>query len=178
MTVFDSSTGTLQVLTGVDGAAARMGHRLTIEVQSWHASLSWEGERPSALTLTTDVNSLHVDSGAGGLTPMTSPERLVARSNALKTLSAKRFPHITFASTDIEATDTGYRITGELQICGRRHRHIVEVAVTGHKVSSRTEVRQSDFGIKPYSMMMGSLRVADTVTINFNASATDSHRSE
>ena len=30
-------------------------------------------------------------------------------------------------------------------------------------------VRQSDFGVKPYSLMMGSLRVADDVTVSFTA---------
>jgi polyisoprenoid-binding protein YceI len=30
-------------------------------------------------------------------------------------------------------------------------------------------VRQSDFGIKPYSMLMGSMKVVDTVTVSFSA---------
>jgi polyisoprenoid-binding protein YceI len=169
MTLFDGSTGTLHVLTGVEGVAARMGHRLTIVVESWHASLGWEGERPSTLTLTAEVDSLSVESGEGGVTPLTAPERAVARSNALKTLSAKRFPTIRFTSTAIEATDPGYRVTGHLEIRGRRREQVVDVEVHGSEVSSRSQVRQSDFGVKPYSMMMGSLRVADTVTVVFAA---------
>jgi polyisoprenoid-binding protein YceI len=98
------------------------------------------------------------------------------RSNALKTLSAQRFPEVTFDAGTIEPTDTGYRLIGELEICGRRRDHTVDVTVADQKLSARTEVRQSDFGIKPYSMMMGSLRVADVVTVVFSASATDNHR--
>lgn len=173
MTNFDSSTGTLHVLTGVDGVAARMGHRLTLAIESWRASVDWDGETPSTLGLTADVGSLTVESGEGGVTPLTPPERVVARSNALKTLSANRFPTVRFTSTAIEPTDPGYRITGELEIRGRRREHVVDVEVDGCEVSSRSQVRQSDFGVKPYSMMMGSLRVADLVTVVFNASATD-----
>lgn len=176
VTDFDSSTGTLHVLTGVDGVAARMGHRLTIAVNSWHATVAWDGDKPSSLTLTADVDSLSVESGEGGVTPLSPPERLVARSNALKTLSVKRFPTIRFTSTAIEATTPGYRITGQLEICGRRREHVVDVAVNGNEVSASSQVRQSDFGVKPYSMMMGSLRVADVVTVVLNASATDSPR--
>ncbi|CAN5278092.1 YceI family protein [soil metagenome] len=173
MQTFDS--GSLQVLTGVDGMAARMGHRLTLGVPSWHAELTWDGDQPSALTLTADVTSLVVESGEGGVTPLTAPERLVARSNALKTLETKRFPSVVFESSTIEPTDTGYRLTGALQLHGERRDHVVDVDVDGEEVSARTEVRQSDFGIKPYSMMMGGLRVADVVTVVFRASATDSH---
>lgn len=176
VTDFDNSTGTLHVLTGVDGVAARMGHRLTIAVESWHASVQWDGDEPSTLTLTADVDSLSVQSGEGGMTPLSPPERIVARSNALKTMSAKRFPTVRFTSTAIEATGPGYRITGQLEIRGRRREHVVDVAVNGNEVSGRSQVRQSDFGVKPYSMMMGSLRVADVVTVVVTASATDNPR--
>jgi polyisoprenoid-binding protein YceI len=36
-------------------------------------------------------------------------------------------------------------------------------------LSSETTVRQSDFGIKPYSQLLGSLKVADDVTVSFTA---------
>jgi polyisoprenoid-binding protein YceI len=172
---FDGGSGSLQVLTGVDGTAARMGHRLTIGVPTWQAELTWEGDQPSALTLTADVAALVVESGEGGMTPLTAPERLVARSNALKTLSTKQFPRVTFESRAIDPTDTGYRLTGTLEIHGVRRDHTVDVAVVDEQISARTEVRQSDFDIKPFSMMMGGLRVADAVTVVFSASAADSH---
>ena len=34
-------------------------------------------------------------------------------------------------------------------------------------MSCRADVRQSEFGIKPYSMLMGSMKVVDTVTVSF-----------
>jgi polyisoprenoid-binding protein YceI len=36
-------------------------------------------------------------------------------------------------------------------------------------MSAQSTVRQSDYGVKPYSLLMGSLRVADDVTVAFTA---------
>ena len=32
-------------------------------------------------------------------------------------------------------------------------------------------IRRSEFGIKPYSMLMGSMKVVDTVTVSFSGEA-------
>ena len=35
-------------------------------------------------------------------------------------------------------------------------------------MSAESSVRQSDYGVKPYSMLMGSVQVADEVTVVFH----------
>jgi polyisoprenoid-binding protein YceI len=90
-------------------------------------------------------------------------------------LQVKRFPTVTFTAADVAPTSSGYRLTGTLEIHGTRREHVVDVTVTDN-VSCRSQVRQTDFGITPYSLMMGSLRVADAVTVVLSASATGSHR--
>ncbi|TFV61453.1 YceI family protein [Mycobacterium sp. PS03-16] len=169
----DAADGDLHILTDVAGPAARMGHRLTILVASWSASVEWAGEHPGAVTLVADIGSPSVESGEGGVTPLSGPERALARSNARKSLSAQQFPTVSFESSTVTPSDRGYRLTGELHIHGRRREHSVDVQVdergdTWH-MSTRSTVRQSDFGVKPYSMLMGSMRVADPVTVTFSA---------
>ena len=39
-------------------------------------------------------------------------------------------------------------------------------------MSADVAVRQSEFGVKPYSMFMGSMKVADEVTVAFTATRT------
>ena len=168
----DDSTGELVIRTGVAGPAAKMGHRLTILMGSWQAGVNWRARTPVSAELTVVVDSLQVVKGEGGITPLSGPEKSVARSNALKSLDAKKFQHIRFASDDIAKTATGYRLTGEVEIHGKSRPHVIDLTVadSGQEwtMSAHTAITQSDFGIKPYSLVMGSLKVADEVTIEFS----------
>lgn len=168
----DQSDSRLEIRTGVEGRAAKMGHRLTIAINSWHATVAWAGGEPAEVTLTVDVDSLEVLSGEGGVTPLAGPEKALTRSNALKVLNGKRFRRITFETSDIDKTDDGYRLTGILQIHGQTRNQIVDVVLSEldnvWRISCEAEVRHSDFGLKPYSMLMGSMKVADAVTVAFS----------
>ena len=168
-----SADGELHILTGVDGRAAKMGHRLTIAMTSWQASVQWAGGEAANAELTVDVDSLNVLSGEGGLTPLTGPEKGVCRSNALKSLDAKKFPQIRFTSNQIAKTADGYRLDGTVDIHGTSRPQSVDLKVvdTGDAMefSARVPVKQTDFGVKPFSLMMGALKVADEVTIAFTA---------
>lgn len=169
----DASDGDLLVHTGVTGPAAKMGHRLTIKMDSWHATVRYAGNEPAAVELTVDVNSLQVLRGEGGVTPLSGPEKALVRSNALKTLVAERFPQILFAADNIEQTNGGYRLDGMLEIHGQSRRHVIDLGVEDlgdtWRLSGDADVRQSEFGVKPYSMLMGAMKVADSVTVSFTA---------
>ena len=169
----DASDGQLLVTTGVTGRAARMGHRLTIAMNAWRATVSWSGDEPSAVELEVDVESLEALRGEGGVTPLSGPEKGLVRSNALKSLDAKRYPAITFSTDDIVQTADGYRLTGTLTIHGKSHPQIVDLRVEdlgdSWRMSTDAQVRQTEFGVKPYSLFMGSMKVADEVTVAFTA---------
>ncbi|MEU9807441.1 YceI family protein [Mycobacterium sp. NPDC050853] len=163
--------GTLTLQTGVTGRAARMGHRLTIVMESWTVSIDDSDDLPSSASLVVDVESLRVASGEGGLTPLTAPEKIIVRSNALKTLNAKRFPTIEFHAERITQSDAGYRLHGPLTIHGVTQIVDLDLVVVDsgddQHLSLTTEVSQRAYQVKPFSMAMGSLKVADLVTVSF-----------
>ncbi|OBK24176.1 S-adenosyl-L-methionine-dependent methyltransferase [Mycobacterium asiaticum] len=172
----DGADGELTIRTGVAGRAARMGHRLTIAMTRWQASVNWVDGEPNSAELRVDVDSLEVLRGEGGLKSLSAPEKAVARSNALKSLSANRFPEIRFATGNngaIEKTNDGYRLNGTLHIRGKARNHVVELRTDrlgdSWQLSTESTLLQSEFGVKPFSMLMGSLQVADEVTICFTA---------
>ena len=169
----DGSHGELLIRTGVAGRAAQMGHRLTIAMRSWQATIQWDSDEPVSAELTVDVGSLEVVRGEGGLTPLSGPEKILVRSNALRSLDAKRHPRITFVANDIERTGEGYRLTGTLTIHDTSRPQVVDVRTDAQGenwwLTSETKVRQSEFGIKPYSQLLGSLKVADDVVLAFSA---------
>lgn len=172
----DASDGELIVRTGVTGRAARMGHRLTIAMRQWQATVKWADSKPTSAELTVEVDSLEVLRGEGGVKGLSGPEKALVRSNALRALDAGRFPRICFDAETIQKTDSGYRLVGTLQIHGKTHDREIDVQTDDlgdtWRLSSRATVRQSDFGVKPYSLLMGSVKVADVVTVSFTASRT------
>lgn len=159
-------TGELLLRTGVTGSASRMGHRLTIAMRSWHATVEWDGEVPSSVEVTVDLDSLDVLRGEGGMTPLSGAEKVLIRSNALKTLRAKKSPHAVFRSTTIERSGSVVRIPGVLELAGHSGEQNVEVEVSDNSALGTAQVRHSDFGIKPYSMLMGAMKVADEVAVS------------
>ncbi|OBK20008.1 S-adenosyl-L-methionine-dependent methyltransferase [Mycobacterium asiaticum] len=165
--------GELIVRTGVAGPAARMGHRLTLAMTRWQARVDWAAGEPDSAELVVDVDSLQVLRGDGGVKGLSGPEQALARSNALKSLSANRFPEIRFTAEGIETTADGYRLDGTLNIRGKARAHDVDLHVDDRGdswlLTTESTVRQTDFGVKPYSMLLGSLHVADEVTVAFSA---------
>ena len=122
----DASDGELLVHTGVAGRAAKMGHRLTIAMKHWQATVTWSDGEPAAAQLDVEVDSLEVRRGEGGLTPLSGPEKLLVRSNALRQLGAGRFPQICFAAETVEQSSGGYRLAGTLRIRGKTRPQVIE----------------------------------------------------
>lgn len=98
----------------------------------------------------------------------------MVRTNALKTLNAKKFPTVEFHAETITADDGGvYTLHGPLSVHGVSRP--IEVAVTvcdngDHwELSTHSEVSQAAHHIKPYSMAMGAMKVADSVGVQFSA---------
>lgn len=167
------SDGELTLRTGVAGRAARMGHRLTIAMRRWHATVTWDNHEPVAADLTVEVESFDVLRGEGGVKGLSGPEKGLVRVNAMKAMDASRFPTIRFVAGTVERGDGGYRLTGELAIHGQTHGHVIDLRTEdvgdSWRMSAESTVRQSDYGITPYSLLMGSVQVADEVALSFTA---------
>jgi len=173
----DASDGELLVRTGVAGRAARMGHRLTVAMTRWQATVNWAQDDPAepvSAELVVDVDSFDVLRGEGGVKGLSGPEKAVVRSNALKALNASRFPEIRFTAEQVTKTGDGYRLTGTLEIRGKSREQVIDLRTEdlggSWRMSTQCRVRQTHFGVKPYSLFLGSVQVADEVTVSFAAS--------
>ena len=61
-------------------------------------------------------------------------------------------------------------VTGELQLAGRHHPITFELTGDAEgKLSGAAIVKQSDWGMKPYSALFGTLKVVDEVTVEVSA---------
>jgi polyisoprenoid-binding protein YceI len=174
-----ASDGELLIRTGVAGRAARMGHRLMIAMTRWEATVAWAAAEPVTAELTVEVDSFEVLSGEGGVKGLSAPEKVLVKSNALKSLDASRYPEIRFAADTIDKTGNGYRLTGKLHIRGKSRKHVIDLCTEdlgdSWRMSVESVVRQTDYGVKPYSLLMGSVRVTDEVSVSFTAVHAKAH---
>jgi polyisoprenoid-binding protein YceI len=76
---------------------------------------------------------------------------------------------IAFRSTAVEAADGKLDVRGELTLGGTTRPIGFELAVDGGRLRAVAVVKQSDWGIKPYSTLFGALKVADEVRVEIDA---------
>jgi len=156
------SNGSLKVKTGKEGAAAKMGHNLTLAVNSWEATV--EGGDSPSIKLTADPSSVAVESGEGGAKPLGDKDKAdIKKGMDSKVLGSSQ---ITFTSSEV----TDSQAKGDLSIAGGSSQVTVPISVSGDKISGSIQLSQKDFGIKQYSAMMGALKVTDQVTVEFEGS--------
>lgn len=161
---FGPHNATLRVATGRTGAAAKAGHDLRIEVTEWSATVQG-GERP-VIELTADPGSLKVREANGGVTPLSNRDR--AKIDRTIVEDVLKGAAIAFGSTAVETTGDRLTVHGELEMAGERRPIAFELTgAAGSPLAGRTTVRQSDWGIKPYSAMFGALKVRDDVEVVF-----------
>jgi polyisoprenoid-binding protein YceI len=160
------ANATLQVKTGRRGAAAKAGHDLVIEVTAWEATLE-VGDSPGEVTLRlrADADSLEVREGTGGVQALGDEDKLEIKRMIDE--EVLRGEAIEFRSTEVEALDGDrrLRVDGELSMNGAAHPLGFELDVSPKGVAGSATVRQSDWGIKPYSGLFGALKVKDEVEV-------------
>ena len=178
---FGMDKGRIRLRTFRDGLAAQAGHDLTIEAVRWSADLVVSADlTPASLTVTVDMGALVVKDGSGGLKPLTDRDKREIGVTARKVLMADRFPAAVFTATQFQpAPDTtdGSAVTsapvtpsgtvrGSLQLAGRSGPLELKVQPDGSgRYTATTTIKQTDFGIKPYSGFLGALKVRDAVDV-------------
>lgn len=163
---FGPDNARLTIRTGRTGGAAKAGHDLLIEAGSWQATLDRESQ--PALTLTVDSGSLRVIDGTGGLKSLSENDKADIKKTIDKDV-LKGTP-IEFRSTEVQdAPGGGLSVQGELSLHGRQAPVTFDLAVgdDGRIIGSAT-VRQTAFGMKPYSALFGALKVADDVQVEID----------
>jgi polyisoprenoid-binding protein YceI len=159
--------GSLFVRTGRTGAAAKAGHDLVIDVTSWEAT--FEVGEDTRVELDADGASLRVREGAGGMQALDDDDK--ASIQATIDDEVLKREQITFRSTSVEIAGDRIRVEGELTLVGESRPVGFDVRVGADgALSGSAVVKQTDWGIKPYSTLFGALKVADEVEIVFDAS--------
>jgi polyisoprenoid-binding protein YceI len=166
----DQRAGDLTLHTGRAGVGSKVGHDLTLRVGRWSAQADLDDAGDlSALRLVAALDSLEVLRGDGGLKPLSEKDKKTILANAMDTMKARAHPELSLDAPDLRVAAGQSRITGQVSLAGATRPQIVDLTVTRAggqvQVQARCDLVQSDFGIKPYSGMLGALKVRDAVEV-------------
>jgi polyisoprenoid-binding protein YceI len=160
----NSANASLSVRTGRGGAAAKAGHDLLIAINTWEGVLQL-GEDPSAssVTLTADAASMQVLEGTGGMSKLDDKDKAGIKQTIDE--DVLKGTTVTFKSARVTADGDRLTVDGELELLGRREPLSFTIALDDHHLTGSATVKQSDWGIKPYSALFGTLKVSDEVVV-------------
>lgn len=132
------------------------------------------GASGGSLELDVDATSLAVLDKK----PSEDDKKKIANSMHTEVLESAKHPKITFKSVSVnDLKPTGgdaynFTLNGDLTLHGVTKRIAVPVSLTINAQELRAigkyTLRQTDFGIKPYSAAGGTIKVKNEITVNFN----------
>lgn len=168
-----ASSSRLQVTTGKAGFFGFAGHSHVIQARAFHGEVVYYPRDPSSsrVNITVLTDSLEV------LTPPDTAEiRKVTASMRTEVLRTADYHEITLSSRRVTPTAAGFHVVAAMTLVGQTREVpidiAVEIGVDTLVAASTFSLKQTDFGIKPFSGGPGGIvKVADKVTFSIRAVA-------
>lgn len=183
--IVDPVASSVNIFVYRGGVMARLGHNHVMTARSLKGEVSMRPQlAQSSFELEFPVAELVVDDAqarqaAGADFPGEIPQkdRDGTRKNMLReeVLDAEHFPSVRLQSTSVSGTLPSARMMTRITIKAASHEVEVPVSIVtaGNQLtaSGQFDIKQSDFGIKPFSIGLGALEVVDQLTIKFKVVA-------
>ncbi len=149
-------------------------HQIGIKSFSGKIVVPESGAANGSLQLDVDATSLVVLDTK----PSEDDKKKIHNSMHGEVLESAKYPKVTFKSASVsDLKQTGgenysFTLNGDLTLHGVTKRIAMPVSLTINAKQLRAEgkytLRQTDFGIKPYSAAGGTVKVKNEITVNFN----------
>jgi polyisoprenoid-binding protein YceI len=165
-----------------DGWFSSLGHDHTLAGREFKGVVVFDPVRPEASSVTLTVATARLEV----LDPGVGEDDKAEIAKTLKSedvLDVSRFPEIRFASTAVRVTarepggKLGLELTGDLTLHGRTRSIRFAVALEPPRgegplrASGTIALDQSDFGMSPYGVGLGAVKVKDRVELDFVVTA-------
>lgn len=165
-----------------EGPLASFGHNHIIAVHGLEGSILWHPDPArSSLALRFPVAALSVDdvalcaaAGADFVAEVSDSARSGTRTNMLgpRLLDAEHYAAVTLESERIGGTAAAPLLSLRVYVAG--HDALIDVPAQverdaeGVHASGELRLNQTAFGLTPFSLMLGALRVADEIRVRFD----------
>lgn len=156
------------------GLFGAFGHDHTIAIRSFsgHAEFDTPSPQNASLNITIDANSLAV------VDKVSEKDRREIESTMRdQVLETAKYPEIVFRSTKIDVARAGdqeysAKIWGDLTLHGVKQSGLinakVSVGVDTVRAQGRFPLRQTDYKIRPVSLLGGTVKVKDELKLSFD----------
>ncbi|WP_051362006.1 YceI family protein [Solimonas soli] len=176
----DAAASRLTIYAFRGGAAAKYGHNHVLAAPQLEGELLLPGEalRGAQFTLRLRLDQLQIDDAAlraqtgGSFASLRSAADIEGtQRNMLKSLDAAQYPDVVINSIEVAGdwplavariAVTLHGVTREQRVALR-----VERDAAGLRASGALALRQSDYGVQPFSILGGALSVQDELAVEF-----------
>jgi polyisoprenoid-binding protein YceI len=167
-----AAASSLRVWTYKEGLLSKVAHDLCIEATSFQAPVTLDGRR-FTVDVTVPVRALRVLGQVkdGLVSPLSEKDHREIESNITgkHVLDADRAPDVRFTGQgDLDAK----RVDGKLTLRGSTQPLSFPITVREQDgklvVEGEVRFKQTTFGIKPYSALLGALKVQDEVRVSWS----------
>jgi polyisoprenoid-binding protein YceI len=156
------------------GLLASLGHNPSFAIRQFSGEAKFSPEAPEQSSLRIVVQSASLE-----LSDQVSDKdrREIERAMRNEVLETARFPEIVFEASNPSLSKGGetlywVNLTGKLTLHGvtQPQQITAQVTVTGDQLRASGEfnVRQSSYGIKPVSVVGGTMKIKDDVKVTFD----------
>jgi polyisoprenoid-binding protein YceI len=164
---FDATSAECLVFTYKEGLLSAVAHDLEIRVTSFDMDVETS---PLSVRARFDAASLVVVGAVreGAVQPGALSDadmRKIEQTIATDVLRAADYPEILFASSEIRPEGEGFRMIGELTLHGRSQLITFAAKPEGERMVAAARIHQMDFGIKPYTALLGTLKIKPDVIV-------------
>lgn len=162
MPTFNASNARCRVFTFKEGLLSAVAHDLEIDVTDFTIEVADDGSitgrfDPRSLRVLHAVVNGRPDAGA-----VSDKDKRKIQSNIEgEVLETKRHGSIEFSSSAVDERE----VRGTLTLHGRSRDIVVPIREDGDDRVARVRLHQPDFGIKPYSAMLGTLKIQADVEV-------------
>lgn len=160
----------LTVFVGKAGALSFLAHDHNIAVRSYSGRVVVPAAGPAQGSL-----ELEIEAKSLALLDKISEKDRQEITNSMNTavLESGKFPKITFRSVSVSNINgANLTVNGDLTLHGTTRRIAVPVTVSATpqllRATGKITLKQTDFGITPYSAAAGSIKVKNEVVVSFN----------
>lgn len=173
MPSYDATTSTCHVFTFKEGVLSAVAHDLRIRVERFTIDVD---EAAGTVRATFSASSLRVDCaikhGREDFDALSDRNRREIEDDIVgDVLHARRYPEIVLRSGRIEGEGDVRHIEGTLSLHGTERPLRATARREAGRWVAEVELRQPDFGIKPYSAMLGTLKIQPIVRVRVSVPA-------